>query len=76
MDRTESAAIDLSALGATAGTASVTTITGDDLLVENDETDPRHVAPVTSTEAIEAGKPFRHTFPKASVTVLQIGLEQ
>jgi len=70
----ETAEIDLSALPQTTGPMSVTTITGDNLLVENDAAHPKRVAPVTSSEPVESGKPFRHSFPKESVTVLQIGL--
>lgn len=68
------AEVDLSALPRTIGPMSVTTLKGDNLLMENDETDPKRVVPVTSTESVEEDRPFRHTFPKGSVTVLQIGL--
>lgn len=70
----ETAEIDLSALPRTTGPMSISTITGDNLLVENDAAHPKRVAPVTSSEPVEPGKPFRHSFPKESVTVLQIGL--
>lgn len=70
----EAAEIDLSSLPRTTGAVSVSTITGDNLLAENDETNPKRVVPVTSTETVGGGKTFRHTFPKASVTVLQIAL--
>ena len=68
------AEVDLSVLPRTTGPMSVTTLKGDNLLVENDEVNPNRVVPVTSTESFEVGRPFRHTFPKESVTVLQIGL--
>ena len=76
LTQSETAEIDLSALPHTTGPVSVTTLTGDNVLVENDETDPRRVTPVTSSDSIEEGKPFHHTFPKGSVTVLEIGLAQ
>lgn len=68
------AEIDLSNLPHPGNSMSVTTITGPNLLVENNETAPRRVVPVDSAEAVEAGKRFRHTFPSASVTVLQLPL--
>ena len=72
----ESADIDLSGLPHTTGKVSVSTITGDSLLAENDETQPGRVTPLRSTESVEEGKPFHHTFPKASVTVLELALAQ
>jgi alpha-N-arabinofuranosidase len=68
----ETAEIDLSALPLTKGPMSVTLITGENLLVENDEINPKRVAPITTAEPFESGRPFRHTFPKESVTVLQV----
>ena len=68
------AEIDLSALPHARGPMSITTITGPDILVENDETAPRRVVPVDSTEPMDSGKTFRHVFPSASVTVLQLAL--
>ncbi len=72
--RAETAEVDLSALPKTTGVVSVSTITGDSLLAENDETNPTRVALVPSSEAVSAHMTFRHTFPKASVTVLKIAL--
>ena len=74
LSRPLTAEIDLSGLPNTQGPVSVTTITGPGLTAENDETAPRRIAPVTSTEAIETGRPLRHTFPNASITVLQVSM--
>ncbi len=71
LTRPQTAEIDLQGIVRAPGPVSVTTITGQNLLTENDEIDPRRVAPVTSAETAEPGKPFRHTFPNASVTVIQ-----
>lgn len=70
------AEIDRNALPASRGKMSVTTISGPNILAENDDTAPRRIIPVDSTEDVDPGKPFRHTFPGASVTVLQIALSK
>ncbi len=76
LDRPATAEIDLHALGPVQGPLSITTITGSNLLEENDETDPRRIIPATSTEQVSPGKPLHHTFPSESVTMLHIGLKQ
>jgi len=54
---------------APAGEAMVHTLTGDSLLVRNDEENPERIRPVASQENVGSGS-LRHTFPPASVTVL------
>jgi alpha-N-arabinofuranosidase len=66
------ASFDLASLGAKGKTARVTTLTGENILAENDEENPNQVKPVTSTEAIHGA--FTHKFPNASVTVIEIPL--
>lgn len=63
------AAVDLAAFPH-AETARVTTVTGSGLLEGNDEYSPDRIVAVTHDETI--GAEFRHTFPAASVTVIQI----
>jgi alpha-N-arabinofuranosidase len=75
LTRPATAAIDLSALAPVRGPITISTIAGENLLTENDETAPRRIAPVITAEPAEAVKTLRHTFPNASITVLRIGLE-
>lgn len=70
------AEIDLSKLPRTTGAVSVTTIPGDNLLVENDESALRHIAPINSTEHLQNSAIIRHTFPEESVTVLEVALSR
>ncbi len=70
LHRSQAAEIDLSEWMAAAAPAKVTTLTAENILQENDEEEPGRVAPVTQTEA--AGKTFRHKFPNASVTVIEV----
>ena len=74
LTRSETAVIDLSGLGAGGGSAKVTTLTAENILVENDEEEPRRVVPVVSSEPVQAT--LRHTFPNASVTVLELPLKR
>ena len=68
------AEIDMNGLTGTNGQVDISTITGDSLLAENDEIAPRRIVPANSTGRVEPNKAFRHTFPNASVTILQFGL--
>ncbi len=66
----ETAEIDLAPLGLKSGVAKVSTITGETILVENDELDPDRVSPVVRSEPYQAK--LMHTFPSSSVTVIEI----
>ena len=71
--RPETAVIDLSSFGVDSGPAQVTTIAGDGVLAENDESNPDRVIAVTHTERFTAKHSY--TFPSASVTVIEIPLK-
>jgi alpha-N-arabinofuranosidase len=64
------AEIDLSTLGIKASTAHVSTLTAENILVENDEVHPNEVAPVLRSEPFTSH--LSHTFPSRSITVIQI----
>ena len=53
--------------------ASVSTLTAENILSENDEEAPERVSPVTRQETV--GSQLSYTFPNASVTVLSIPLK-
>ncbi len=75
LTRPETATVDLSALGVkptSTNSARITTLTAENILVENDEEDPNRVVPVTHTEPVQST--FRHTFPNGSVTVIELPL--
>ena len=55
------------------GSMRVTTLEAETILSQNDEEHPDLVQPTASTEALSSGK-LSHTFPNASVTVLEIPL--
>ena len=75
LTRPLTAQLDLSALGApTSGSAHITTIAADNILVENDEEDPNRVLPTENAEPLK-GRTYTHTFPNASVTVISIPLK-
>ena len=74
LTRPLTAQIDLSALGAPAsGTARITTIAAENILVENDEEDPNRVLPTENAEPLK-GPNYTHTFPNASVTLITVPL--
>lgn len=66
------ASFDLASLGVKGQSARITTLTGENILAENDEENPNQVKPVTRTEAVRGI--FTHKFPNASVTVVEIPL--
>ena len=70
LTRTESAEIDLGALGIKGGQASIATITGDNLQDLNDEIDPTRISPVIHPQTFQ-GK-LNYAFPAMSVTVISI----
>jgi alpha-N-arabinofuranosidase len=72
--RPETAVVDLSSFELGIGSAQVTTIAGDGVLDGNDEYNPNRVIAVTHTERF-ASK-YSHTFPTASVTVIEIPLKK
>ena len=74
LTRPETATLDLSSLGISPSSAKVTTLTAENILVENDEEDPNRVTPVTRTEPVQG--PFRHTFPNASVTIIELPMRK
>jgi len=71
--RTLQADLDLSSLLPSQGSATVTTITGQSILAENDETRPNRIIPIHETQPLQ-GKTLHHTFPNSSVTLIQIPL--
>jgi len=74
LTQSTTAQIDLSALGLTTGaSARVATITGDSILVENDEETPDLVKPAVHQEPVSGT--VQHRFPNASVTVIDIPLQ-
>ncbi|ADW68878.1 alpha-L-arabinofuranosidase C-terminal domain-containing protein [Granulicella tundricola] len=64
------AEVDLSAFGVKSGTARISTITGENILVENDEVNPNTVTPIMRSEAFKSK--LTYTFPSKSVTVVEI----
>ena len=73
LTRPQTATLDLSALGVSSVSAKITTLTAENILVENDEEDPSRVAPMTRTEPVQGS--FHHTFPNGSVTVIELPLQ-
>jgi alpha-N-arabinofuranosidase len=71
LSRAQSAIIDLSSLGMQNATAKITTLTADNMLAENDETEPNRVAPVSRMETIQNAS-LHYSFPNASVTVIEL----
>ena len=69
----EPALIDLSYFTVDSGPAQVTTIAGDGVLAENDESNPHRVIAVRHTERFTAKHSY--TFPSASVTVIEIPIK-
>ena len=67
------AELDLASLRVAKGPMRVSTLEAETILSENNEEHPDLVQPTTSTESVNSGK-FTHTFPNASVTVLEIPL--
>lgn len=67
------ASFDFASLGSKGQNARVTTLAADSILADNDEKDPNRVKPATQTEAVHGI--FTHTFPRASVTVIQVPLQ-
>ncbi|WP_263382273.1 alpha-L-arabinofuranosidase C-terminal domain-containing protein [Granulicella arctica] len=72
--RPETATIDLTALGIAGGMAKVTTLTSENILTENDEEEPNRIIPIVHNETVQAT--FSHTFPNASVTLIEIPLSK
>ncbi len=74
LTRPETATIDLSSFGIHPASAKVTTLTAENILVENDEEEPNRVAPLIQNEPMHGS--FRHTFPNGSVTVIELPLHK
>lgn len=74
LTRTLPADINLDALGIAGGSATITTISGENILVENDEEDPRRVLPVTHSLGFKGD--LKYTFPNASITLVEIPLKR
>ena len=70
----QSAEIDFSAMLVGNGVAKISTLRADNILVENDEEDPRRVVPSENSRTVTSGK-LVYSFPTASVTVLQVPLK-
>ena len=68
------AIFDLAGLNVSPGPVHITTLESDSITAENTEEDPGYVHPMTRTETTTAGD-FKHTFPSASVTVLELPLQ-
>jgi alpha-N-arabinofuranosidase len=71
--RPTSALIDLSSFTVDSSPAQVTTIAGDGVLAENDESNPHRVIAVTHSERFTAK--YSYSFPSASVTVIEIPIK-
>ncbi|HEY6374804.1 MAG TPA: alpha-L-arabinofuranosidase C-terminal domain-containing protein [Edaphobacter sp.] len=67
------ATLDFADIGVKEGTAKVTTVAADNILIENDEEEPERVKPVLQTEPLQPG--YTHKFPAASVTMIEIPLQ-
>ncbi len=67
------ASLDLSGLSVAPGSTRVTTLEAETILAENSDEEPDLVKPVTRTEPAGKGS-LTHTFPAASVTVLELPL--
>ena len=72
--RSTRSSIDLSSFGLFPGPSTITTITGNGLLDENNEYTPERITAVPRTQLL--GSRFAYTFPNASVTVFEIPLRQ
>ena len=68
-------ALTLSAFHVGSGSMRVTTISSDSIYAQNSEETPDRVKPVVSVESVQPGT-IAHTFPSASVTVLEIPIER
>ena len=73
LTRNLAAHLDLGSLAAAGSQASVTTLTAENILAENDEQDPERVAPVT--RRLPLNDALNYLFPNASVTVIEIPLK-
>lgn len=73
LTRALSAKIDLGSLELASGSARITSITGENILTENDEENPQRVVPATHTHSLTGG--LTYSFPNASVTVIEIPLK-
>jgi alpha-N-arabinofuranosidase len=73
LTRSLTAHLDLGSLSTAGSQATVTTLTAENILAENDEQDPERVAPVTRTVPLNDAR--NHAFPNASVTVIEIPLK-
>ena len=74
LSRAQTAEIDLSSLGIGSGTALVSTVSGDSILDENDDTNPTMISSVTRTETFKTK--LTHVFPSHSVTVIRVPTSQ
>ncbi len=73
LTRALTASFDFAGLGVKGRNAKVTTIAADSIGAVNDEEKPDRVKPVADTEAVHGA--FTHTFPSASITVIEIPLQ-
>ncbi len=73
LTRSETTEIDLSAFPIRTSQARIATITSDSILDENDEENPNSIIPIAKNEPVQ--RTFRHSFPKASVTVIEFPLD-
>ena len=64
------AQIDLTALSVRKASAHIATITGDSILMENDESNPRNIMPMEVFEPVTPA--WTHIFPSQSVTIIEI----
>ncbi len=70
LSRAETAEIDFASLGLDSGTATLTTISSESILDENDDLDPTLISPAVLTENFRSK--LTHRFPSHSVTVIQV----
>ncbi len=73
LSRSLSAHLDLGSLRRAGVSASVTTLSAENILSENDEQDPDRVTPITMRVSMQEALSF--SFPKASITLIAIPLK-
>jgi len=77
LTRSVDAEIDLGRVPVDRGvSAQASTITGENILVENDEEGPGRVLPVTRGVTIPRSGAMHYSFPNASVSVIRISLQK
>jgi alpha-N-arabinofuranosidase len=73
LTRAMKAQLDLSAFHILSGSVKVTTLTGENILAENDEEEPERIRPVSRRLPFHGE--FLYSFPEASLSVIEIPLK-